>query len=89
MDDLISPRSHSTDVKRLCRYKELNVLTIKRIDEQLSRLPPASVVTGDWLSTNVKIEMRIPNPLILISDQSHRAAPLSISICLVDPQYTS
>ena len=44
MDDLIVPAHTAlTDVNRLdskgCGYKELNVLTIKRIDEQLSPLP--------------------------------------------------
>lgn len=29
----------------------------------------------------------MPNPLILISDQSHRAPPVSINICLVSPQF--
>ena len=55
MDDLVVA-AHTAMIwtlnslnKKGCRYKELNVLTIKRIDEQLSRLPPASigVVPGD------------------------------------------
>ena len=71
-----------------CRYKELNVLTIKWIDEQLSPLP----VFVYWLVTSSAqmFKLKVKYQTHWSSYQISLTEPrldLSIHICLVSPQF--